>query len=330
MKIGILSFAHMHAYSYIECLKKIDEVEIAGVADDDCVRGKKIAEEYHTKFYSDYHELLRTDVESVIITSENVRHEEMTIAAAEAGKHILCEKPINANRMGALKMIEACQRHNVKFQMAFPCRFSTPIIRVKELIDSGSLGKILAINGTNHGKMPGDWFIKKNLSGGGAVMDHTVHVVDLMRWIMKSDILKVYAEVDIKFHDIGIDDCGMLMMEFDNGVFASLDPSWSRPSKSFPTWGDVTMEIVAENGTIFFDAFNQAVNVYSESKPGHFISFWGDNIDFEMVRYFISCVRDNIVPEVTAEDGLKALEVALAAYESAEINEPVELRKLWR
>jgi len=333
MKIGIISFAHMHAYSYADCIQRIADVELCAIAEENKDLGAKLAAQYATRHFLDYRELLATDVDAVIITSENARHEEMAIAAAAAGKHILCEKPINSSRDGALKMIDACRQStkgNVKFQMAFPCRFSTPIKRAKELIDSGVMGKIRAINGTNHGKMPGGWFIEKALSGGGAIMDHTVHVVDLMRWFLNAEVTKVFAEIDTRFYDIDIDDCGMLMLEFDNGVFASLDPSWSRPKKSFPTWGDVTMEIIADNGTLFVDAFKQEIKVFSESRPGHYVSFWGDSMDMELVKSFIACVRDDQQPAVTAIDGLRALEVALAAYASAESGEPVELAQLWR
>ena len=98
----------------------------------------------------------------------------------------------------------------------------------KKAIDENAVGKILAAKTTNHGSMPGGWFIEKEKSGGGAVMDHTPHVVDLLRWMMKSDPVEVYAEADTLFHDIDIDDAGMLTIQFDNGVFASLDTSWSR------------------------------------------------------------------------------------------------------
>jgi len=328
MKIGIISFAHMHAYSYINCFRKIENVTLVGIADDDQQRGEQVAKTNKIAYFKDYHDLLAQDMDAVVITSENAKHKEMTVAAAEAGKHILCEKPISTNRDDALAMIEACAKHQVKFQMAFPCRFSTPIIRAKEMIESGAVGDVLAINGTNHGKMPGGWFIEKKLSGGGAVMDHTVHVVDVMRWIMKSEVKSVYAEIDTRFHNIQIDDCGTLMMEFENGVFASLDPSWSRPP-SYPTWGDVTLEVVGNKGTLFVDAFKQDIDIYSETETGHQYSFWGDNIDLQLVKYFVNCFRNKQTPDVTATDGLRALEVALAAYESARRGAAIELKTMW-
>jgi len=326
MKIGILSFAHMHAYSYAACLKQIEGVTLAGIAESNRALGEKLAKRYRTRHYRRYRDLLATDVDAVIITSENARHRDMTLAAAAAGKHVLCEKPMATTREEALAMAAACEQHGVKFQMAFPCRFSTPMRRAKEYMDSGALGEIYAINGTNHGKMPGGWFINPKLAGGGAVMDHTVHVVDLMRWMMNAEVTKVYAEADTKFHNLRVDDCGLLAMEFDNGVFASLDPSWSRP-QSFPTWGDVTMEIVAEKGTVFLDAFRQMITVYADSGRGHYLTYWGDGMDLEMVKHFVACVRDGQTPTASAIDGLRALEVTLAAYRSIQKGTAIRLNE---
>lgn len=328
MKIGILSFAHMHAYSYAACIRRLAGVKLAGLADRNRARGSRLARSYRTKYFPDYRDLLATDVNAVIITSENALHKEMALAAAQAGKHILCEKPIATNRADALAMIAASAEHGVKFQMAFPCRFATPIRRAKELIESAALGQVYAINGTNHGKMPGGWFTDKRRAGGGAVMDHTVHVVDLQRWMLNAEVSKIYAEIDTRFHDIGVEDCGVLSMEFDNGVFATLDPSWSRP-KTFPFWGDVTMQIVGEKGTLFVDAFKQVVAVYTDSKQGHYFSHWGDNMDMEMVKHFLTCIRENRPPSPDGTDGLRALEVALAAYRSAKKRAVVSLQELW-
>jgi len=190
------------------------------------------------------------------------------------------------------------------------------------------LGRILAIKATNHGTMPGGWFIKKELSGGGAVIDHTIHVVDLIRWMLNKGIKKVYAEIDTRFYDIDIDDCGMITMDLEDDVFVTLDPSWSRPNKSFPTWGDVTMKFVGTNGTIDLDLFNQKMALYNNKQVKSSWVYWGDNIDLELVESFVESINNDTPSPIPGKEGLKALEVALAAYKSAKIKKPVELPKL--
>ena len=220
-------------------------------------------------------------------------------------------------------MIDACKASGVKLQTAFPVRYNPSVRRGKELIDSRRLGRILAVQGTNRGRNPGGWFVRRELSGGGAVLDHTVHVVDLLRWYLNSEVRSVYAEVDSRFGSDGIDDCGLLMLQFENGVMASHDPSWSR-CKSFPTWGDVTLEVVGTDGITRVDAMAQHLLAYSDVTGGHTFEPWGDTSD-PLISDFVACVRDDRAPFITGEDGLRATEVALAAYESARTGQPVTL-----
>jgi predicted dehydrogenase len=323
VKIGIMSFAHIHAFSYANCLKQMKEVEFVGIADDDITRGEKAAEQFETKLFPNYHALLDA-VDAVIITAENARHVDLAIAAAEAGKHILCEKPIATTIRDAQAMIDACKTHGVKLMTAFPCRFSPAMVKVKEHVDAGDIGTILAIKGTNRGKCPGGWFVDIEKSGGGAVIDHTVHVVDLMRWLLRSEPVEVYAEISNLIHHGNYDDVGMLTITFENGVFATLDTSWSRP-ESYPTWGDVTMDITGTEGMIFMDMFAQNIICYSDETMRTEWVNWGSNIDRAMILDFVSSIANDVPVSVTGEDGLKALEVALAAYKSSSTGSPVKL-----
>lgn len=323
VKIGIMSFAHLHAYSYADSLTRMEEVKFVGIADDNLERGRKAAEQFGVTLFPNYHALLDA-VDAVVITAENARHADLTIAAAEAGKHVLCEKPLATTVRDAQAMIDACKTHKVKLMTAFPCRFSPSMVKLKEHADAGDIGNILAIKGTNRGKCPGGWFVDLEKSGGGAVIDHTVHVVDLMRWLLRSEPAEVYAEISNLMHHAVYDDVGLLTITFDNGVFATLDTSWSRP-ESYPTWGDVTMDITGTNGMIFMDMFAQNIVQYSDETMRTQWSNWGSNIDYAMIADFVSSVANNVPVSVTGEDGLRALEVALAAYKSSEIGEPVKL-----
>ncbi|MBM7551587.1 Gfo/Idh/MocA family protein [Thalassobacillus pellis] len=324
MKIGIISFAHGHAYSYANAIQNQEGLELAGVFDEDVTRGKAAAEKYQTTFFDNYQDLLGTAIEAVIITSENVKHREHVTAAAEAKKSILCEKPIATTIEDAEKIISSCRDNDVFLQIAFPVRYSTPVKRAKELIDNEELGRILAVKGTNRGTNPGGWFIDKDLSGGGAVMDHTVHVVDLLRWFMDAEVTDVYAEYDNLISEQTIDDCGILTMNFENDVFATLDCSWSR-NDAYPTWGDVTLEIIGTEGTLTVNAFDQKVDVYSD-KDGVSWEFWGDDMDEGLIVDFTEAVKSGRQPAITGEDGLRALEVALSAYRSGEKKQSVTNR----
>ncbi|MGB9857711.1 MAG: Gfo/Idh/MocA family protein [Dictyoglomaceae bacterium] len=324
VRIGMASFAHMHAFSYINCVLNNPSAKLIGIWDENEERGRIVAQNYNTKFYPSYEELLK-EIDGVIICSSNKNHMPLTIKSAEFGKHVLCEKPLATSIEDGKKMLEYAEKNKIFLMTAFPVRFAPPAYRVKELIESNVLGKILAIKSSNHGKMPGGWFIDKEEAGGGAVMDHTVHVVDLIRWYTGKEFTSVYAEIDSRLHpDINIDDCGILLLTLEDDTFVSLDPSWSRPN-IFPTWGDVTMEIIGTKGTITLDVFAQNIVFYNET--GKVITYenWGSNMDYGLVSAFIESIKENKYPPVTGYDGYKAMEVAIAAYLSYERKEPVKL-----
>ena len=321
----MLSFAHMHAMSYASCLKQIEGVDIVGIFNEDEDSGKSLANRFGTEYFSDFSRLLEKELDAVLICSANADHKMHVLASADSGcKYILCEKPIATTIKDAQEMIEKCKAKGKVFGISFPCRYIPAVINAKRAIEENTIGKILAVKTTNHGRMPGGWFIQKEKSGGGAVMDHTPHVVDLLRWFMKSDPIEVYAEIDNRFYNMDIDDTGILTIQFDNGVFATLDTSWSR-TKSYPTWGDVTMDFIGTDGVISVDSFAQDIDLYSDKNVSAQWIHWGDNMDFWLMKDFVNSVANNLAFQITGEDGLKALEVAIAAYESAEKKFPVKI-----
>ncbi|MCH1626476.1 Gfo/Idh/MocA family protein [Ferdinandcohnia quinoae] len=324
MKIGMMSFAHMHAYSYADSLMKIPNVELVGIFDDEIERGQEVAKKYHTKHFTDQNNFLEIEMDAVIICSENNRHKDMVLHAAKAKKHILCEKPIATTIEDAREMIEACEEHGVTLQIAFPVRFSTPIQQLKEMIDAGELGEILAFRTTNRGQNPGGWFIDKEQSGGGAVLDHTVHMVDIMRWYLGKEITEVDAIIDSYFHNIDLDDAGILTLEFENGVIASHDASWSRFAE-YPMWGDVTIEVIGSKQTVKVDAFKEHVRMFASGAKSLSHVFYGNDMDFGLIKDFVECIEQEREPSITGYDGLKALEVALAAYQSSKLKTTVKL-----
>ncbi len=318
-RIAILSFAHMHATSYAASLAVHPGAVIAGVWDDDPGRGATQAAAFGASFVADLDALLAQPLDGVVIASENILHQSLVekVAAASQVKAILCEKPLATTREGGQAMIDACAKAGIKLATAFPCRYSPSFQRVAKVVKEGKLGRILAIRATNHGVCPHGWFVDAAKSGGGAIIDHTVHVADLNRVLLGQKATEVYAESSNNMYHQSWEDCGMLTITYDGGTFATLDTSWSRPAKSFKTWGDVTMEIVGESGVIEIDMFSQAVGHYSEATGGYKEAGWGSNIDAGLIDDFLRLTRGESAPAIaTGEDGLRAAEVAFAAYES--------------
>jgi len=329
MKFGIMSFAHLHAEAYIHNLRAIPGVEMIGLADDDSQRGRHFAEMFGTRLFPSYEALLADQPDGVLVCSENVYHRPLVELAAQAGVHILSEKPLATTLADAQAMLAACRQAGVILMTAFPMRFSAPLLEVKARLDDGSLGKVYACNTTNQGQMPRRhraWFVDKKLAGGGAVMDHIVHLADLLRWSLQSEVVEVYAQTNHILHaeTVEVETGGLALLTFADGIFASIDCSWSKPL-NYPTWGGLTIELISERGLTTVDAFSQNLNIYNQRVPSHTWAYWGSDANQAMVEEFVASIREQRAPQVTGEDGYKALEIVLAVYASADSGQPVKL-----
>lgn len=301
----------MHAWGYVSALQLCGDARISGVWDSETKRKDTFALENGLQQAESIEELLdRSD--AVIITSANKAHIELAKRAAETGKAILCEKPLVTSEVEEKELLAAVEGKS-RLMTSFPCRFAPSYLRLKERLNAGDIGDIRAICATNRGKCPFDWFVDVEQSGGGAMIDHTVHVADLLRELLGEEPSGVQAQIGSNMYGKSWEDTAMLTLDYSNGVFATLDSSWSR-SQNFKTWGDVTMNVVGTKGVIELNMFGLAADVYQTS---HSLSAYGSNLDDALVSEWIASIREDREPSVTLEDGLAASRVAVRAYASA-------------
>ena len=329
MRIGIMSFAHHHAEAYIDSVRTVPGLELIGIADEDMERGRSYAERFNTHLYANYETLLDDKADGVIVCSENVKHHALVEMAARAGAHVLCEKPLATTLEDAQAMIECCRQAGVILMTAFPMRFSAPAMQVKAQLENGALGRVYCLNTTNQGQMPiqeRGWFVDPELAGGGAVIDHTVHLADMLRYYLNSEVTEVFAVTNRILHAnlVQVETAGLLMLTFADGAFATIDCSWSKPF-NYPTWGGLTMELISERGLTVVDAFSQNLTVYQQEPAANAWTYWGSDANRGMVQEFAAAMREGRPAQVSGEDGYKALEIVLAAYESAATGQAVSL-----
>jgi predicted dehydrogenase len=336
IRAGLISSAHSaHAISYSTALGRIDGAVLAAIYDDDPERGRRFAGSFNVPFHPDLDEFLkRPDIDCVIVCSATARHRELVCAAAQAGKHVLCEKPIATSRADAQAMIAACHSAGVLLQIPFVCRFYPMLQTARRLLRDGEIGRVLGAVGGNRGVPPlpptyPPWILDPVQAGGGALLDHSVHVTDAMRFIFETEVRTVFAEQsDFHRRGLAVEDCGLLSLTFQNGLIATVDPSWSIPENN-PYHYDFYLRILGEKGVLNLDDTRQALTVVSDrpGQPGLRAAAFGLDVDEEMLRHFIRCVRagEDFFPAATGEDGLRALEIALAAYESIRQRQPVAL-----
>jgi 1,5-anhydro-D-fructose reductase (1,5-anhydro-D-mannitol-forming) len=337
MKVAVLSFAHLHAVSYVRCLRSLG-VETLTCDPDHASRaasetgGPSLAAELGVAYAESYEDALNWGPDGVVVCSENAGHRRLVEIAARAGAHVLCEKPIATTLEDARAMIDACASAGVNLMIAFPVRFSSAFGALKQAVDDGSLGTVLAVTGTNNGRIPLDqrgWFVDPLLAGGGSLMDHTVHVADLLDSLLSpARASSVYAAVNQVLHrdQVYVETAGLVSVGYDNGVSATIDCSWSRPL-TYPTWGGLTLHVVGTGGIADMDAFGQRVDGHAAA--GHPLWLpYGTDCDSRMISEFVAAIAENRVPQPDGEVGYRALEIVVAGYESARSQHPVALPRL--
>ncbi|MGX7204898.1 Gfo/Idh/MocA family protein [Enterococcus pingfangensis] len=310
MKVGIIGCAHMQAKIYTNIFKQ-ENVEVVGIFDQNSLRGNQFAKEMGIIFFKSLDRILTTSIDTVLICSENSLHYDYVLAASIHKKNIIVEKPLALTTQTALHMIAACQEAHVKLLVAHPIRFSQTILDLKNYYEAGELGTIYALNCTNRGKKPGGWFLDKELSGGGAILDHMVHLIDLSRWLFNFEIDSILARAQ-KQPGSEIEEAGLINITFTNGVILSLDTSWNRPL-NYPVWGDVDLEIISEKGYTFIDAIGRKVDYYADNEIHNYLNYEKD-MDERMIQTFIATIDQDLPEAVSGADGLYTIQIATLAY----------------
>ncbi|MFU8839758.1 MAG: Gfo/Idh/MocA family protein [Nitriliruptoraceae bacterium] len=328
MRVGLLGVAHLHVDAYVDNLRRGD-VEVVGVTDRDAVRGRRWADEHRVPWFGDREQLVHEGLDAVIVCSETARHLDDVEAAAAAGVAVLCEKPLATTDEVASAIVSVCRDAGVPLATAFPMRASPPMRQLQELLATGGLGEVWAAQGTNQGELPmrhRSWFVDPDESGGGALMDHVVHLADLLRWVLGRDPVEVYAATNRILHGetVPVETGGLVVLTYDDGTFASIDCSWSKPDV-YPTWGGLTLELIGEQGVISVDAFSQHLVVHGGPEGPLGWPAWGSDANQLMIEDFLRCVAQGGAPLADGEDGLLATRVALAAARSAASGVPVPL-----
>ena len=326
-RVGLLGVAHLHVDAYVGNLRAAG-ADVVGVYDRDALRARLWGAEYGVAPYGDLDELLSARLDAVVVCSETSEHADLVERAADAGCAVLCEKPLGVGHDDTARIVTTCERAGVPLMTAFPLRFHPAVQQLRALVTSGGLGQVRALAGTNQSVMPmreRAWFVDPVLAGGGAVMDHVVHLADLYCWLLGAAPSQVYATVNRIVHSevVAVETSGLLLLDYPQGVFASIDCSWNRPL-DYPTWGGIGLSVVGEGGTVEVDAMRQRLTRFGGSGRQSFGWLpWGVDINQRMIEEFLAAVRESREPAVTGRDGAIATTVALAALDSAARRGPV-------
>jgi len=358
LRVGMISYAHVHADFRSKALREIPGVDIVAIADDDEGRGRAAAETYHVDaFYPDYRDLLRRDdIDLVFIHAENDRHATLVEAAAAARKAIFCEKPMATTLEDAARIAHAVTQSGVPFTVGFVSRYVPEAERTKALIDSGVLGTItsarvlIGLAGIREIGCPpymAEWMEDPVKNGGGAFIDEGSHAVDLLRWYVgEVDAISATTASLVK-RDLRVEDTAVATLRFRNGALGELNTSWSLAI-------DIGMrniiEIYGSAGTLIAEltAPAPAVHVYTESETSAPLTGWitphiktaaNEPHDYQSwptnalhyrreVEDVVRRFRQGLPFRAGLEDGVQACRIIAAGYESARRGAEIRLASL--
>ena len=341
VKVGIIGSgfeADIHAASF-QIMP--DEAEVVAVASPTPGNAAKLAEKYGIpRVFTDYKQMLaEDDIEMVTITAPNYLHAQMTIDIANAGKHVLCEKPLCMTLEEADLMIEICKKKGVLLMYAEELFFTPKYVKAKEMADQGAFGKVYMVKQCEkHFGPHAPWFWDVELSGGGVLMDLGCHGIAFCYWFLdRPEIKSVYCQMATHVHSDKTkgEDNSICILEFADGAVGIIENSWARRGGM-----DDCIEVYGEGGVTYANLhMGNALPTFSETGYGYavekapttkgwtypvFEELWNYGFPQEM-HHFARCVRGKEEPMATGEDGRIVQEVLYAGYKSAGSGCKIEL-----
>jgi predicted dehydrogenase len=328
IRIGMLGVAHVHAETYIKSLRSNEKVEFLGVFDRNLERLHELQEKYAIPTFSNPELLLQKHLQVVLVCSENMNHVQMIRLAARHGVDVLCEKPLAASIADLQEILLLEKQSGIRVMTAFPNRYIHAYKKLKHAYDADAFGTILGIKATNKGEMPGSWFIDKNLSGGGCLIDHTVHVADLLNNLFDSVPCTVNAYAANRLYpELEVEDVALVNWVYPNGISVTLDSSWSRMS-SYPYARDLTMHVIGSKDSCRIDYFAESYTIFSSDNNKAILHYYGEDKDQKMLEDLILCYQKGWTFPISSICGCKSALVALAAQYSVKVGRPVEMQEL--
>lgn len=336
LKVAVIGCGSIAKYRHIPEYAQLSEVEFVAFCDPVIERAEHYANEHGGKAYADYEELLKQEkVDIVSVCTPNYLHAPVSIAAANAGAHVLVEKPMASTEEEGLAMIEAAKRNQVSLMVGHNQRFMPPHVKAKEILQSGVLGKVLTFR-TSFGH-PGpeawsidgleSWFFRKDEAIMGAMGDLGVHKADLIRWLLDDEVAEIASFVStLHKEDTDVDDNSNCILRMESGAVGSLVASWT-----YYKGEDNSTILWCENGVLYIGT-DPVDNVIVELRDGTVeryqagaISTNEDQQSSGVIEAFVKEIVAGEAPSIPGEEGLKSLKVILAAFESQDTGQVVKL-----
>jgi len=330
IRVGIIGAGRIGKIHAANIVKNCENVELRAIADVYADKIMDFAKELGiNNVYNDYMKILNDpEIDAVVICSPTNTHSKITIEAAEAGKHIFCEKPIDYDVDRINEALAAVKRAGVKFQVGFNRRFDHNFKKVRELVKNGEIGDVQIIKVTSRDPEPPSAEYAK--VSGGMFLDMTSHDFDMVRYLTGSEVVEVYANaavlVDPAIGEAGDVDTALISLKFKNGAIGVIDNcrkavyGYDQRVEILGTKGGITVS----NDTPTTVVLSTAGSVTSDKPKYFFLERYMESFAEEM-KEFMSSIENDTDTVVSGIDGLKPVLIGLAAKKSYAEGKPVIL-----
>lgn len=297
------------------------DVKLLGIADTDASRANSLAASCGTRAFGDYQTLLALSPDIAVICLPHHLHREVGVAAAQAGSHILMEKPLAPTLAEARAILAATEEYGVRLTVSFVHRYRSEFQRARQLISAGELGTlsmIFDVFGLPGGPHIPSWVWSSRSLGGGILMYTGIHSLDWQRWLVGSDIVEVFAQDTPHSRSTDAESGVVANLRFANGCLGALvgnQPGYrvTPRTRSTEIYGSTACLKLRSGEHLEFSGHDQ----------GYRLEVTQDNPFVTQAREFVAAVREQREPWITGDDGLQAQAAILAIFRSAESGQPV-------
>ncbi|MGD0227472.1 MAG: Gfo/Idh/MocA family oxidoreductase [Terriglobia bacterium] len=349
LSVGFLGLSHLHPPSYMPLFQAIPGAAVVAVADSNPAVLDRFTRDFPVRGYSDWRDLLeRESLDLAVIFLPHADCPDAAVACAQRGVHVLVEKPMAASAEGVRRMIAAAEQAGVILSTPYVWRYHPVALQMKKLIEQGVTGRIVGCEGRcaagrlgRYTEAHAGWMLEKARSGGGPMFNLGVHWIDLYRWLLADEVVEVIGKNVHANEHYDIEDNSFALLTFTRGTVLALDISYTVP-ESYPFGRDLYLALRGLTGVLSwspsFEGTRERLFVCSDA--GDYSQTPGQHLDFDLPQQpgyggamghgFLSDLAESICsgkpPAITGRDGLKALEVVEAIYQSAESGRSVKLR----
>lgn len=318
---------------------QIEGARLAAVCDIVFEKAKAIGERFNVPAYSDMHEMMENaEIDVAVVLTESGKHAEHVCELAKHKKHIVVEKPMALTLTDADKMIQACDEAGIKLFVVKQNRFNVPVVKAREALEQGRLGKLVMGTVRVRWCRPQDYYDQDAWRGtwaldGGVLTNQASHHIDLLEWMM-GDVESVYAMSTTALVDIEAEDTAVVSLRFANGALGVIEATTATRPKDL----EGSLSLLGEGGSIEIGGFavnqmkvwnfvtpqdgdDQVMDEFSVNPPN--VYGFGHQAYYEHV---VDCITSNTQQLVDGLQGRRSLELISAIYESVETRKEVKLR----